>query len=397
MTNHPAEADSNLFSGVDLRAFWETLRLRWWVVPAVVGVCVAFLWAQETNLQTEPGSYSVSRIFEARNSTGVLASVGVDPLSVRPFPDANNQLILLQSEQVRREISQQIGTDAVVNVSRSQPSFSLIDTLESDGRSSFIFQSFGASTYSFSCTESVRSNCMKAIDAYVERFMEIRSNALSAGLNDLKKLLVEVSSETNQDETATKLAAIDVLLSDSDTPMLEIASSEQALGPTLSYVQRPTYVFGVAAGLLISLLILLQLTYSDKRIRSARQVTRVVGSQRMLGVVSRSVSPVSDRRTSVALHRVVSDSTAHGVRFIVLRHRLSDDIALRRIMSLAGDSFSISKPFGDLSVQEITDSGSAEIDVVITQRNVDLRRDLAETIAALEKSGRPFGGVVLID
>jgi len=91
VTDQHHDTDAGLLAGVDLAAFWETLKLRWWVVPVVVGLAVGFLWAQESDLRTEPSSYYITRTYEARDSTAVLASVGIDPVSVRAFPDANNQ------------------------------------------------------------------------------------------------------------------------------------------------------------------------------------------------------------------------------------------------------------------------------------------------------------------
>ncbi|MGA1143464.1 MAG: hypothetical protein ACO3V6_09065, partial [Ilumatobacteraceae bacterium] len=109
MATQQNSSDFSLMAGVDLPAFWETLKLRWWVIPAVIAVAVGFLWAQESDLQTEPGSYYISETYEARDPTAVLASVGIDPVSVRAFPDANNQLLLLQSAAVKAEIAEQVG------------------------------------------------------------------------------------------------------------------------------------------------------------------------------------------------------------------------------------------------------------------------------------------------
>ncbi|MGA1353064.1 MAG: hypothetical protein ACO31V_08450, partial [Ilumatobacteraceae bacterium] len=56
--------ENGLLSGFDLRALWETVRLRWWVIPITPLLAVGFLWAQETDLRTEPASYFVSRSYE---------------------------------------------------------------------------------------------------------------------------------------------------------------------------------------------------------------------------------------------------------------------------------------------------------------------------------------------
>jgi hypothetical protein len=386
-----------LLGTVDFRAFFETLRLRWWVIPAVVAVAVGFLWAQESDLRTQPGSYFILRTYEARDSSAVLASVGVDPVSVRAFPDANNQLLILQGAAVRDEIAAELGNDAIVTVARSKPSFSLIDTLESDATSSFVFQSAGVPTYSFSCTEPVKADCESAIEAYVAKASDIRRDALTAGLNDLRAVLVDVQSKTNDASLPAKIAAIDALLERVDTPLVQISAYEEAIGPTIASVRRPTYTFGVVAGLLIAFLILLQLTYSDSRVRSLRQLARSVGDDALLGVVSQKSNPIGERRVAVSLHRALALASAGTLRFLPLRDEMTDTTTVSRLAEMAGASHDVSRPFAELGVPELAGGTSATVDVIVVRRHRDLRRDAAEALAALRRSGRPLAGVLLVD
>ena len=397
VTDQHHDTDAGLLAGVDFAAFWETLKLRWWVVPIVVGLAAGFLWAQESDLRTEPSSYRMSRTYEARDSTAVLASVGIDPVSVRAFPDANNQLLVLQSAAVRDEISAELGRNVVVTVSRSRPTFTLVDTLESDGQSSFVFTSAGVPTYSFSCTEPVRADCERAIAAYVAKTVEIRRDALTAGLNDLRAVLAQVQRTAPGDSIAAKLAAIDVLIERADTPLLEISRFEEAIGATLTSVRRPTYTFGVAAGLLVALLILLQLTYSDSRIRTARQLTRIAGVARLLGHVRTAPETVRDRRASVAVHQALQQSSASHIRYIPVRSALTDTTAVQRVADMSQAPFNVTTPFSELSVSELTTGNPSELDVIVVQRNQDLRTDVAEVLAALDRTGRSVAGVLLVD
>ena len=397
VANQTNDSDISLLSSVDLHAFWETFKLRWWVIPAVLAVAVGFLWAQESDLRTEPSSYYVARTYEARDATAVLASVGIDPVSVRAFPDANNQLLVLQSAAVRDEISARLGIDAVVTVTRSRPTFTLVDTLESDGKSSFVFTSAGVPTYSFACRESVKADCDAAITAYVTKTVEIRRDALTAGLNDLQAVLTEVQRVAPDAGVETQLAAIEVLIERVDTPLLQIAEYEERIGATLKSVRRPTYAFGIAAGLLISLLILLQLTYTDSRIRSMRQLTRSAGVARLLGHIATDEDAVRDRRTAVAVHHALGTYSATRLRYLPLRDPLSDPAALQRIAAMSGVVGTISVPFTELSVPELTTPATNEVDVVVVRRNRDLRADLVEVLAALDRSGRSVAGVVLVD
>ena len=210
-------------------------------------------------------------------------------------------------------------------------------------------------------------------------------------------MLAEVQRAAPDDSIATKLAAIDVLIERADTPLLEIGSYEEAIGTTVTSVRRPTYTFGIAAGLLVALLILLQLTYSDSRIRTARQLTRLTGLARLLGHVRAAPETVRDRRASVAVHQALKQSSASNIRYIPVRSALADTTAVQRIADMSQAPFNVTAPFSELSVSELTTGNPSELDVIVVQRNHDLRADVVEVLAALDRTGRSVAGVLLVN
>jgi hypothetical protein len=198
------------------------------------------------------------------------------------------------------------------------------------------------------------------------------------------------------DSIATKLAAIDVLIERADTPLLEISRFEEAFDATVTSVRRPTYTFGIAAGLLVALLILLQLTYSDSRIRTTRQLTRLTGLARLLGHVQAAPETVRDRRASVAVHQALKQSSASNIRYIPVRNPLADTTAVQRIADMSQAPFNVTAPFSELSVSELTTGNPSELDVIVVQRNHDLRADVVEVLTALDRTGRSVAGVLLV-
>lgn len=389
------DSEKSLISGIDFRAFIETLRLRWWIVPVVLVVSVGLLWAQESDLQTEPESYFLSRTYEARDPTALLASVGIDPISVRAFPDINNQLVILQSTVTRDRIAKETGNDAIVNVSRAQPSFTLVDTLESDGKSSFVFQSAGVPTYSFNCTNQSREKCDSAIDAYVREANELRSASLRLGFEDLQAILKSLSAADDNREITMKLNALDALKERVETPMFEISRYDQSMGSTVTNVKRPTYLFGVTAGIFVSLVILLQLTYSDNRIRSLRQLTRLT-PRTVIGALRPSSNGVGERRVAVKIGCSLSECQASRVRLMPIREPISDLSAVNRAIAMLGVESRVTNPFSDLAVNDIAQPTDGEIDILIVQRNRDRRADVLEVLATLASSHRNFAGILLV-
>jgi len=389
VTNQATDIDTNLFSGVDLRAFWETLRLRWWVIPAVLAVSVGLLWAQESNLQKLPSSYLISESYEVRDSAAVLSAVGIDPTFVRPFPDVDNQLLILQSEETRNSLVQKFPELLPVTISRTKPTFSLVSSIEADGQSSFIFRSSGIPTYVFSCSEPERAFCRESIAAYVQFTAQLRKSSVMTGLNELRSILLEAKSGTNDDQVNVKVAAIDSLLKRLETPLLRVSESEIATEATVTTVRRVTFAFGIVAGFLIGFLILLQLTYSDTRIRTSRQVVRLVGSDCYLGTLYKDREVLQDKELALAIRSKMNQLGSTAMRLIPIRTDLNVDSAADVLSTILECPTTVAAPFVDLPVAELIAGSGQELDIVILRKHKDTKVDLQRVTEAFRRSGTP--------
>jgi hypothetical protein len=67
------------------------------------------------------------------------------------------------------------------------------------------------------------------------------------------------------------------------------------------------------------------------------------------------------------------------------------------LVSAIGTVSVLARPFTELSVAELTQATTSEMDVIVVQRNRDLRKDLIEVLAALNRSERKVAGVLLLD
>jgi len=367
------ESDSGLLASIDFRAFFETVRLRWWVIPLVVAMSIGIFVAQESRLRTEPPSYRVSKSFQIPNPKAVLSGAGINPGLIEEFPDSIAQLLILRSDDVRREIGAQLGREIPVEVPTTYEM-----------------------PFVLSCNQTLKADCERAIAAYAKKAEEVRRDAIAAGLEALKEVLVGVQAVKNDATTSAKIAAIDALMKNINTELVQIDSFEQSVGPTVTRVQRTKYVFGLAAGLLVSLLILLQLTYTDSRVRSVRQLVRLVGRDTYLGSLTTKSDTVRDRRTALALFHGSGRTKGAQLRYVPLRSELEDLSSVARLTEMTGATHVVSKPFSELSVPELIQGSSNESDVLVVQRNRDSRNDVLEAHAALRRSGRRLAGVILL-
>ena len=67
--------------------------------------------------------------------------------------------------------------------------------------------------------------------------------------------------------------------------MALISIISENIGPTVGTVNASTYGFGLGVGALLGLLVVLQLSVTDKRIRTRRKLTALVGEEYNLGTL----------------------------------------------------------------------------------------------------------------
>jgi hypothetical protein len=183
--------------------------------------------------------------------------------------------------------------------------------VEGDGKTKFTFLSVGTPTYTFFCeTESV-DNCNTAIDAYVEQLQQLRQQSVVTGIERLQQLLgaLPITTTAHADKIEALAAAKNLIKGE----LALLSTTTVAEGPTISTVKRSTYAFGLAGGALIGLLIALQLTLMDKRVRSNEQVAKHFGSNRVIGTADSSSA--STQHLAAAL---VARAHQHEVSAIVL-------------------------------------------------------------------------------
>jgi hypothetical protein len=340
MSSLSPEAEPSLLSTVDVRGFIETVRVRWWVIPTVLLATVAFLQAQDSDLRTSPETVFVSRGYEIGSPFNRLSAVGIN-LNILEVPAPDTQLL--------------------------------------------------------TCSQPLKDDCVRAIDAYIAKATEIRKAAITKGIDGLRAVLTDLQSAKPDPVVESQIAALNALEQNLEVPIVLVDEVTQSLGNTMTEVRRPTLLIGLAAGLLISLLILLQLSYSDSRIRSTKQVIRIVGQTSFIGELAKLAHPIRDRRAALSLYRQVGDDSAKLIRFIPLRDSFTDTERLKRLSDMVGASFEITRPFSDLTIPELVGTTNNAVDILLVQRNRDSRGEVTESLVGLQRSSRRVAGVLLTD
>jgi hypothetical protein len=367
---------------------------RWWVVLIAALLGTVAMWSQESDLATTPASVEVIRTYESRDETALLSLVGIDPSTVSPFPSFENQVIQVQSQTVRDAIETKIGFSVAVSVSRGEQRFSLINTNEDDGRTKFTFLSAGTPQYSFYCSDASENKCNTALDEYLLRLQEIRQQSIVSGLDRLQTLLesLPINTAANEEKISALKAAKPLI----NGELALLSTSTNAVGATVSTVKSSTYTFGFIGGALIGLLIALQLTLMDKRVRSLSQLAKRFESQSILGMVTRESASIQHVAAAV-----VARAHALSVSSVVLVPVDKQTEALKlaekldAVTAAMGVTVTSLAPISSLTASDLISSHSGMI--TLASRGVSHTEEIVTTWSVLDSAQKPLLGVILAE
>jgi len=367
---------------------------RWWIVLIAAILGTVAMWSQESDLATTPASVEVVRTYESRDETALLSLVGIDPSTVSPFPSFENQVIQVQSQTMRDAIATKIGFSAAVSVSRGEQRFSLINTNETDGRTKFTFLSAGTPHYSFYCSDASEDKCNSALDEYLLRLQEIRQKSIVSGLDRLQTLLesLPINTATNEEKISALKAAKPLIKGE----LALLSSTTNAVGATVSTVKSSTYAFGFIGGALIGLLIALQFTLTDKRVRSLSQLAKRFESQALLGMVTSQSASI--QHVAAAVVARANALSLSSVALVPVDEK-TEALQLAEMLNLVTGSMGVTvtslAPISSLTASDLISSHSGMI--ALASRGVSRTDDIISTWSVLDSAQKPLLGVILAE
>ena len=367
---------------------------RWWIVIIAAVLGTVAMWSQESDLSTVPSNTEVVRTYESRDETALLALVGIDPATVSPFPSFENQIMQVQQESMHNEIANKIGFSVSVSVTREEQRFSLINTNQGDGLTKFTFLSVGTPKYTLYCSDASEERCNTALDEYLLRLQEIRKQSIVSGLDRLQLLLesLPINTQSNVEQIAALKAAKTLI----NGELALLSSTSTAVGGTVSSVKSSTYAFGFAGGALVGLLIALQLTLIDKRVRSLSQLSRNFDPQTLLGLITHE--PASVQNVAAAIVARAHNMSCTSVALVPVDEQTDvKDLILRihAVTSSMGISITSLATISSLSANDLVSCESTML--VIASRGDSTTDDIVTTWSVLEKANKSILGVLLAD
>ena len=384
---------------IDLRSIRDILRLRWWIFPLCVVVCVGLLFTQESNLQSAPTSVLVVATYGPRNEMAGLSLYGIDPTAVREYPSFQNQLENVR-EQAAKAVEDQLGQPIDVIVTRPEQQVSLIAAADTTGKQKLTMLNVGEPNYVLTCSASTQESCDQAIAIYVQQLSTSRADGIANGLRKLADNVQKVIDSTQAGQSQLELQRNALLTaSSSATGEMQLVSElVEAQSGTLTTVKTTTYIFGALAGLLVAAFIVLQLTYTDDKIRSSRKLLSSSSTPVFLGEITSRNTAAEVRQVVAGL---VTQSRAANQSLISLLP-VDAHADLDYLIGLMGDDaksngLTITKTpsVDEMSVAQMLDSASA-LTVIIARKNLSSLAAVRHAKEVLARSNNNVIGVVLV-
>jgi hypothetical protein len=379
---------------VELIPVAKGMASRWWIVLIAALVGAVAMWSQESDLATTPAITEVVRTYESRDETALLSLVGIDPSTVSPFPSFENQVLQVQAPATRDAIETKIGFSVSVSVSRGESRFSLINTNEGDGRTKFTFLSAGTPQYSFYCSDASEDKCNTALDEYLLQLQEIRKQSIVSGLDRLQILLesLPINTAANEEKISALKAAKPLI----NGELALLSTTTTAVGTTVSTVKSSTYAFGLIAGALMGLLIALQLTLMDKRVRSLSQLAKRFESQSLIGMVTHESASIQHVAAAVvARANALSLSSVALVPVDEQTDALKLAEKLDAVTASMGVTVTSLAPISSLTASDLISSHSGMI--TLASRGVSHTEEIVTTWSVLDSAQKPLLGVILAE
>jgi hypothetical protein len=376
---------------LDVRNVFVALRRAWWILPVCMAIGAGAMFVNESDLQSTPAYATVTSYYEVRDETLGLSVFGINPSAANEYPSFQTQIRLI-AEKAAPKVEQVLGESILISVTRGSPKVSLINSSIDDSGDQFTVMSVGATRFEYRCDGPTLDLCQKAIEMYVDETIAQRKASITEGMTRLAAQIASVEKITPSDTLRVQREALLSSTAGVTGEVTFVSSRTETHGPTMSTVDRNTYVFGAAAGLVVALLIVLQLAIVDRKVRSASRLASRLPHVTMLGELAAANQP-SVRHMAAAL---MAQTKTHGVGSMLLvpASGAAPQELEQLVSAVSGVRIVVGKNIDEMSVDEMSATPSACV-VVATKDETDMQ-DVERTQQVLRQAGNNVVGMMLI-
>lgn len=359
------------------------------------------MFFQESDLQTAPRYYTLTRTYEALNEMAPLAMVDLSPLLFEPVPSETSQLAVLRSQKYIDKALANIDGDLEIRVDKSEKRFALTTEGDSSKATRFSFAPATNASFTFTCTEQDEINCSSAIDGYLNLLISLRAESIKTGLSRSVELVDQMLAQSAKitESQIDRLTLQKVALQES----IKLASGEMQLiaedkyfgGEQVTTVSRKTYLFGLLVGIIIGCLILLQLVITDNLVRDQKKLVSLVGFQKFLGNIDKRRNPNSIQHLVTAISGAIDMGSATSLRILPVDSRADNTALIDELNSVLRCEAVLLNSVANITATELSPNSDSPIILLVNQHKTKIS-ELETAMTLAEKSGNAVVGAVLV-
>lgn len=364
-------------------------------------VGAGLMFFQESDLQTEPRYYTLTRTYEALNEMAPLALVDLNPALFEPIPSETSQLAVLRSQKYLDKALTNIKGDLDIRVDKSETRFALTTEGDISEARRFSFSPATNASFTFTCTEQDEVNCASAIENYLQLLITLRAESIKTGLSRSLELVDQLLNqsakitESQRDRLTLQKIALQESVKLASGEMQLIAEDKYFGGEQITTVGRKTYLFGLLVGLIIGCLILLQLVISDNVIRDSKKLVSLVGFPKFLGNIDKKRNPNSIQHIATAIRGATTITGTTTLRVLPVDSHANNEVFVGELAGVLGCKATLINSVADISAAELSPNLDSPILIFVNQHKTKISDlELAWTLA--EKSGNTVVGAVLV-
>ena len=361
----------------------------------------ALMFFQESDLQTAPRYYTLTRTYEALDEMAPLALVDLNPSLFEPIPSETSQLAVLRSQKYVEKAQANIDGDLDIRVDKSETRFSLYTEGDISEARRFSFSPATNASYTFTCTEQDEVNCSTAIENYLQLLISLRAESIETGLSRSLNLVDQMLAQSAKITASQKdrLTLQQVALQES----VKLASGEMQLiaedkyfgGEQVTTVSRETYLFGLLVGLIIGCLILLQLVITDNLVRDPKKLVGLVGFQKFLGNIDRKRNPNSIEHLATVIRGAVNIGSTTTLRILPVDSKIDNTALVGELSGVLGCKAVLVNSVANITATELSPNSDSPIILLVNQHKTKIS-ELESAWTLAEKSGNTVVGAALV-
>ena len=177
--------------------------------------------------------------------------------------------------------------------------------------------------------------------------------------------------------------------------MMLVSEGEYFGGEQVTTVGRSTYLFGLLIGLILGSLILLQLIFSDGKVRGAKQLVDLVGYKQFLGELSAKNQTISLQHLAAAIKSAHTIKKATVLRLVAIGDDAIGDQTTKALAKILSCKVVSAGQIKSLDAKSLAPTTDAPV-ILLAKKHRSESSELQTAWTVVEKSGNTILGVILV-